>query len=224
MIRDLVMEIREELAELDKRIAAFDRRIRTLFRKNEACQRIGCIEGIGPLSADLASRQRRAFDRTPEACLRHDARSPAGQRITASALVAAAGDQGSFRNGREFAASCRRHAFGVTLGLVPRPGSSGGKARLFGRAQRPRPLRGRQSASPKRGDRDLRRLMILAARAVPGKARGKTDPRSQWIARLRERQHAAVVAVALASKDARIVWPVLARAEEYDPARVAAVA
>jgi len=87
MIRALVMEIREELAEPDKRIAAFNRRIRTLFRNNEACQRIGCIEGIGPVTADLASG--------------------------------------------------RRHACGVTLKLVPRQRSSGGKAQLFGRAQRP---------------------------------------------------------------------------------------
>lgn len=162
MIRELVAEIREELDGLDKRIASFDRRIRVLFRTNEACQRIGRIEGIGP--------------------------------VTATVLVAAAGDQGCFRNGREFAA---------WLGLVPRQRSSGGKARLFGIS--------------KRGDRYLRTLMIHGARAVLGKAHGKTDARSLWIGRLRERRHPNVVAVALANKNARIVWSVLARHEQYDP-------
>lgn len=164
MIRELAIEIREELTELDKRIISFDRRIRVLFRTNESCQRIGQIEGIGP--------------------------------ITATALVAAAGDQSCFRNGREFAA---------WLGLVPSQRSSGGKARLFGIS--------------KRGDRYLRTLMIHGARAVLGKAHGKTDARSLWIGRLRERRHPNVVAVALANKNARIVWSVLARNEQYEPAR-----
>lgn len=168
MIRELVIEIREELAGLDKRIASFNCKIRVLFRTNEACQRIGRIEGIGP--------------------------------ITATALVAAAGDQSCFRNGREFAA---------WLGLVPRQRSSGGKARLFGIS--------------KRGDRYLRTLMIHGARAVLGKAHGKTDTRSLWIGRLRARRHPNVVAVALANKNARIVWSVLARNEQYDPVRGAAV-
>lgn len=164
MLRELVIETQEELAALDKRIASFNHRIRVVFRTNDACQRIGRIEGIGP--------------------------------ITATALVAAAGDQRCFRNGREFAA---------WLGLVPRQRSSGGKARLFGIS--------------KRGDRYLRTLMIHGARAVLGKAHGKTDARSLWIARLRERRHPNVVAVALANKNARIIWSVLARHEEYDPTR-----
>lgn len=168
MLRELVIEIQEELAGFDKRIAFFDRKIRVLFRTNEACQRIGRIEGIGP--------------------------------ITATALVAAAGDSSCFRNGREFAA---------WLGLVPRQRSSGGKARLFGIS--------------KRGDRYLRTLMIHGARAVLGKAHGKTDARSKWIGRLRERRHPNVVAVALANKNARIIWSVLARNEQYDPTRGASV-
>jgi transposase len=167
MIRDLVREIREELAELDHRIASCNRRVRALFRSNEACQRIGQIEGIGP--------------------------------ITATALVAAVGDRTCFRNGRQFAA---------WLGLVPRQRSSGGRARLFGIS--------------KRGDRYLRTLMIHGARAVPGKAHGKDDPRSRWIGLMRERRHPNVVAVALANKNARIVWSVLARDEAYRPAKAMA--
>ncbi len=152
LIRELSGEIREELAGLDRRIASCNRRIRILFRTNEACQRIGQIEGIGP--------------------------------ITATALVAAA-----------------------WLGLVPRQRSGGGKSRLFGISRR--------------GGRYLRTLMIHGARAVPGKSRGKTDPGSRWIARLRERRHPNIVAVALASRNARIVCSVLANDEEYQPAQAA---
>ena len=166
MIRDLACDIREELDELDQRIATYNRRIRVLFRSNEACQRIGQIEGIGP--------------------------------VTATALVAAVGDRSCFRNGRQFAA---------WLGLVPRQRSSGGKSRLFGIS--------------KRGDRYLRTLMIHGARAVLGKAHGKDDPRSQWIGRMRERRHPNVVAVALANKNARIVWAVLSRGEAYNQVKEA---
>jgi len=157
-------EIREELAGVDRRIAASNRRIRTLFRTNEACQRIGQTEGIGP--------------------------------ITATALVAPVGDRSCFKNGRQFVA---------WLGLVPKKRSGGGKSRLFGIS--------------KRGDRYLRRLMIHGARVVLGKAHGKDDPRSQWIGRMRERRHPNIVAVAVANKNARIVWSVLSRGDQYRPAK-----
>ncbi|WP_208852039.1 IS110 family transposase [Paracoccus pantotrophus] len=167
LIRDLAREIHEELARLDRRIASCSRRIRAVFRTDKACQRIGQVEGIGP--------------------------------VTATALVAAVGDRSCFRNGRQFAA---------WLGLVPKQRSSGGKSRLFGIS--------------KRGDRYLRTLMIHGARAVLGKAHGKTDPRSQWIDRMREPRHPNIVAVALANKNARVVWSLLAGDEDYRPAQVAA--
>ncbi|MEO9517704.1 MAG: IS110 family transposase [Paracoccaceae bacterium] len=115
--------------------------------------------------------------------------------ITATALVAAIGDKSCFKNGRQFAA---------WLGLVPKQRSSGGKARLFGIS--------------KRGDRYLRTLLIHGARAVLSRAAGKTDARSQWIGRMRERRHPNVVAVALANKNARIIWSLLSKDQEYHPA------
>ena len=60
--------------------------------------------------------------------------------------------------------------------------------------------------------------------AVLGRAGGKQVSRSQWIGRMRERRHPNVVAVALANKNARIVWSILARGEEYRPAVVATAA
>jgi len=162
MILELVRDVRNELTELDQRILSYTHRIRDLFRSNEMCQRIGKIEGIGP--------------------------------ITATALVAAVGDRSCFKNGRQFAA---------WLGLVPKQRSSGGKSRLFGIS--------------KRGDRYLRTLMIHGARAVLAKAGGKTDPRSLWIERMRERRHPNVVAVAVANKNARIVWSLLSGDKAYQP-------
>jgi transposase len=51
MIREPLRELQAELAELDARIATYDRRIREIFRTSEQCQRLGKIEGIGPVTA-----------------------------------------------------------------------------------------------------------------------------------------------------------------------------
>ncbi len=51
MVRSLTRELQTELAELDDRIAIYDRRIREIFRTSEQCQRLGKIEGIGPVTA-----------------------------------------------------------------------------------------------------------------------------------------------------------------------------
>ena len=51
MVRALMGELREELSELDARIAGYDRKIRELYRNSEICQRLGKVEGIGPVTA-----------------------------------------------------------------------------------------------------------------------------------------------------------------------------
>lgn len=112
--------------------------------------------------------------------------------ITASALVATIGDANSFKNGRQLAA---------WLGLVPRQHSSGGKPLLLGIS--------------KRGDSYLRTLLILGARAVLRVAEHKVDPVQCWLAQLTERRHTNVAAVALANKNARIVWALLAHDRHY---------
>ena len=48
---DILRDIREELIELDARLSGYNQRIKSLFRSNEMCQRIGQIEGIGPITA-----------------------------------------------------------------------------------------------------------------------------------------------------------------------------
>ena len=163
LVRALISELQVELTELDRRIASYDRRIRDLFRNSDLCQRLGKIEGIGP--------------------------------VTATALIVAVGDPKCFKNGRQFAA---------WLGLVPKQRSTGGRARLSGIS--------------KRGDRYLRTLLIHGARAALVRAGGKQDPRSLWLSKLRERRHPNVAAVALANKNARIVWAMLSSDKSYEPA------
>lgn len=114
--------------------------------------------------------------------------------LTASALVASIGDVRAFQNGRQLAA---------WLGLVPRQHSTGGKAQLLGIS--------------KRGDVYLRTLLIHGARAVLRHTEAKRR-KSPWLEKLVRRRNRNIAAVALAHKQARIVWALLAYDREYDPA------
>jgi transposase len=111
--------------------------------------------------------------------------------ITASALVASIGDAKNFQNGRQVAA---------WLGLVPKQHSSGGKPVLLGMS--------------KRGDSYLRTLLIHGARAVISQAQRNTHSNS-WLLELIQRRHTNVAAVALANKNARIIWALLAHEREF---------
>jgi len=115
--------------------------------------------------------------------------------ITATALVASVGDPAVFRKGRQMSA---------WLGLVPRQHSTGGKPVLLGIS--------------KRGDRYLRTLLIHGARSVVSRAEGKSDARSRWITQLRRRVGMNKACVALATKNARIAWALLATGERYQAA------
>ena len=67
----------------------------------------------------------------------------------------------------------------------------------------------------KRGDRYLRTLLIHGARSVVRVAQRKADPFSQRVNRLRERRGMNRAIVAVASKDARIIWAMFNRNEEF---------
>jgi transposase len=113
--------------------------------------------------------------------------------LTASALVASIGDARTFNNGRELAA---------WLGLVPRQHSSGGKVLLQGIS--------------KRGDAYLRTLMIHGARSAIRVVEKKATPTNQWSTGVLARRHKNVAAVALANKNARVVWALLAHKRDYN--------
>ena len=111
---------------------------------------------------------------------------------TATAIVAAVGDASEFRNGRHMAA---------WLGLVPRQFSSGDKKVLMGIS--------------KRGNQHLRSLLVHGARAVVRTAANKNDPISRWANELRERRGFNRATVAIANKNARIIWAVLRTGDDY---------
>jgi transposase len=112
--------------------------------------------------------------------------------LIATAVVAAIADGRAFRNGRQFAA---------WLGLVPRQHSSGDKQRLLGIS--------------KRGDPYLRMLLIHGARSVVYRCSSKTDARSRWIADKQRRRGTTKACVAVANKNARSIWALLAKDEPY---------
>ncbi len=144
--------------------------------------------------------QIKAWHRENEASGRLEA-IPGVGALTASALVASVGDAKAFKSGRQLAA---------WLGLVPRQNSSGGKERLLGIS--------------KRGDTYLRTLLIHGARAVLFHRMGKSEHQDGWLMKLRARRNPNVAAVALANKNARVVWALLAHQREYQVAPAVAAA
>jgi transposase len=114
---------------------------------------------------------------------------------TATALIASIGNGHDFANGRQLAA---------WLGLVPGQYSSGGKPRL--------------GHITKAGDSYLRMLLILGARAVLAAAADKQDRISRWAVALAQRRGYWKAVVAIAAKNARMAWAMLAKGEAFKPA------
>jgi transposase len=112
--------------------------------------------------------------------------------VTAVALAALAPPAETFRCGRDFAA---------WVGLTPLQRSTGGKQKL--------------GATSKRGERTLRRLLIIGANSVLLQVARNGAPSGSWIARMVAHKPPMLVRVALANKMARIVWALLARGEVY---------
>ena len=148
---------------------------------------------LGQIDAQITTFDRRidAVFKSNEDCRRIARICGVGPK-TATAVVAAVGDGREFKNGRHLAA---------WMGLVPRQYSSGDKRLLMGIS--------------KRGDRHLRTLLIHGARSVVRVAQRKTDPFSQWVNSLRERRGMNRAIVAVANKNARIIWAMLNRNEEF---------
>jgi transposase len=101
--------------------------------------------------------------------------------ITASVLTAEMGDGKQYARSRDFAAS---------IGLVPRQYSTGGRANLLGIS--------------KRGDKNLRRLLVQCARVFMQRLDKNSGPLVTWTRQMLARRHSNVVACALANKFARI--------------------
>ena len=136
----------------------------------------------------------------------HVRNTPAAKRVAkiigigelgASALVASIGDFKQFKSG---------HQLGSWLGIVPSQNSSGGKTSL-----------GRIT---KRGDEYLRTLLIQGAKAAVMSADKRKDPISLWLVQLTARVGWQKACVAMANKNARILWAVMTRDQGFDPSHV----
>lgn len=199
----LVNQIRGLLAEygvvLPKRVATLRRRLVEVLAEDERVS-IMAREQLHGLYEELLHQDDRI--KRQEALIHQACQSnPACRRLlgipgvgplTATALVASAGDVSVFRNGREFAA---------WLGIVPRQHSSGDKTMLQGIS--------------KRGDAYLRTLLVHGARAVLSRAKGKEDRNSQWLVALEARRGYNKACVAQANKTARIAWALLRHESTY---------
>ncbi|WMN86240.1 IS110 family transposase [Vibrio parahaemolyticus] len=112
---------------------------------------------------------------------------------TATAILASIGNGAQFDKSRDFSA---------WLGLVPKQYSTGGKPRL-----------GRIT---KHGDKYLRTLLVHGARTVMANLGDKQDRLSQWCRSILERRGMNRAIVALAAKNARIIWSLLHNQTEYE--------
>ncbi|MBJ9698571.1 IS110 family RNA-guided transposase, partial [Burkholderia cenocepacia] len=113
--------------------------------------------------------------------------------VTASVLAAEMGDGKQYGCSRDFAAS---------IGLVPRQYSTGGKANLLGIS--------------KRGDKNIRRLLVQCARAYMQRLDRQCGRLANWVRTMLTRRHSNVVACALANKLARTAWALAIRGTKFD--------
>ena len=155
---------------------------------------------IGDLLSEVHRLDERVaqYDRHIAQMAREDERARQLMRLagvgetTATALISMIGNGHEFKCGRQLAA---------WLGLVPGQYSSGGKTRL-----------GRIT---KAGDPYLRSLLVMGAKALLNAAKLKSDSLSRWALALAERRGYWRAVVAIAAKNARMAWAVLARGERF---------
>ena len=115
--------------------------------------------------------------------------------LIATIVASDIGEGEGYQKARDYAAS---------LGVVPRQYSTGGKAVYLGIS--------------KRGNRYIRTQLIHGARAVVKNCKDKTDRLSLWLQALVSRCGFNKAAVALANKNARILWAMAQTGKTYEEA------
>ncbi|PSU42128.1 IS110 family transposase [Photobacterium frigidiphilum] len=118
---------------------------------------------------------------------------PGVGELTATAMISAVPNPNVFKNGRHMSA---------WLGLVPRQHSNGEKQILLGIS--------------KRGDRYLRTLLIHGARAALSKYKNLDNKYGRWLTEKECTLSFNKAAVALANKNARVIWSILSTGNEFD--------
>jgi transposase len=119
--------------------------------------------------------------------------------LTATAIIASVANSGEFKNGRHMSA---------WLGLVPRQSASGDKHVLLGIS--------------KRGDRYLWTLLIHGARSALAHSKSTETDYGRWLLKKRTTLSFNKAAVAVANKNARIIWSLLETGNEFDFNKAAA--
>jgi transposase len=112
--------------------------------------------------------------------------------LIASAIAASVPNPSVFKSGRDFAA---------WLGLTPRQQSSGGKEKL--------------GAITKKGNRYLRKMLVVGCTSVLRVAHKYKGSLAEWIVAMRAKKPERLVAVALANKLARICWAIMSTGESF---------
>jgi transposase len=110
--------------------------------------------------------------------------------LIASAMTASYPDPGVFKSGRDFSAS---------LGLTPSQHSSGGKEKL--------------GAITKKGNRYLRKMLVVGCTSVLRVAAKYKGALAEWIVAMKAKKPERHAAVALANKLARICWAIMSTGE-----------
>jgi transposase len=112
--------------------------------------------------------------------------------LIATALVASVPDPHIFKSGRDLSA---------WIGLVPKQNSTGGKDRL--------------GHISKAGNRYLRTMLVVGALSVIRRAKQVGYTRRPWLTKLLERRSTKIAAIALANKNARTAWAMMAHGTYY---------
>ncbi len=157
-----------------------------------------CMQDLYDELIEVEARLKKLDKTIRQLCQQNEAcgrllKIPGVGELTATAMVAAVPNAKEFNNGRHMSA---------WLGLVPRQSSSGDKQILLGIS--------------KRGDRYLRTLLIHGARAALSHYKNTDNDYGRWLTSKRARLSFNKAAVALANKNARIIWSLLNTGEEFN--------
>lgn len=167
------------------------------FAETEQAETLGLVPLIHDVLAELDELDRRIahYQEMIEARARADGHSRQLEKqlsgvgpLGASALRVKVADARDFGNGRNFAAY---------LGFAPGHRGTGGTVKL-GKLRRSH-------------DRYLRQLLIHGARSAVYRVGDKQDAQSRWLRALVARRGVNIASVALAHKNARQAWAILAR-------------
>tara|TARA_R110002110_G_scaffold375303_1_gene585034 strand:+ start:2765 stop:3799 length:1035 start_codon:yes stop_codon:yes gene_type:complete len=162
-------------------------------------------ECLRPLASELRHVKRQILETDRKIMKAHKANAicqrletiPGIGPIIATRVVAEVSDPAMFKSGR---------AFSAWVGLVPRQHSSGGRERL--------------GSITKKGNSELRRLLVAGAMSMIIRAKQLGFTRHPWLSRLLERKPMMVVAIAMANKMGRMIWALMVKGEKFNPAKL----